>query len=58
MNAPFKRPIRVARYDPVDESVLVDADGKEILGVSEWLRCDDATLDFIVEAVNAHGKTA
>lgn len=52
--SPFKRPIRVANYNPVDEAVLVDADGNEILGVSEWLRADDAALDFIVATVNSY----
>lgn len=40
--------------DAVDAAVIVDNNGGEVLGVSEWARIDDKPLADIVRAVNAH----
>lgn len=54
------RPWRMAKdtlrksVDVIDEPVIVDADGEEVLGSSEWLRLDPDDLDLIIKAVNAY----
>ena len=38
--------------DAVDDAVIVDRNGNEVLGVSEWVRIEQSHLEQIVQAVN------
>lgn len=40
----------------VDKNIIMDANGQEVLGASEWLVCENDTLEFIVESVNMRGS--
>jgi len=35
-----------------EDEHIVDCNGKEVLGVSEWLRCSGLVRDFIIDAIN------
>ncbi len=36
--------------NPTDNSVIVDENGKEVLGVSEWVRADEKDLELMAAA--------
>ena len=41
-----------ARLFRSEDACIVDAQGYEVLGASEWLRCDVGVLQWIVQTVN------
>lgn len=55
-----KGPWRVENYGgfACDDSLIVDSEGEEVLGVSEWARVEDADLDMIAAAPEMYQELA
>lgn len=52
----FSNPEDLRNYE--DENHIIDADGVEVLGTSEWLRFDDEDAQDIIDILNeAYLKT-
>ena len=61
----YKFPLRLSKFSNSedlknceDENHIIDADGIEVLGTSEWLRIDDQDAQDIIDILNeAYLKT-
>lgn len=43
---------RKPNYLRPEDNAIYDSNWKEFLGCSEWLRCDESSLNLIVDALN------